>query len=362
MVEERPRLPNKVAEFVIRHVDDYASLDAPDLASSEEVFTDVAENILKKQQVNVPKIGSGSVFSVYSLVGEKNIVLKRMRVGTPEDFAEIQEQHEQAVSYFGSEYIPHTSFVTVHGTNFGDHNMSFQQSLEFVALQESVDGVLFRGRFTDEFLLELGEVTPEMRESVDGYIERYRAMQQEDLAVPDPQLMFDKEQNRVWHFDTNLPVVFQEYVTDNSFLRHVLGDEYTVSTPQELLEVITTHHPGFHDLHGRAWSEIREEFSYESERMSNNILPDESYIYAGEKESMQDLFKAFEYFPPDGGDNTFVRELRRHGIASPRPPEYVHREAEAEPPVVAKHVPIWVREQRRNNNTGMFPNHKDHTK
>ncbi len=333
MKQERApqRLPNKVTDFVLDNIPQYELLNAPNTEIGKQRFNEVSADVLSYRHVG-KSIGHGGFLEVHPLRGAKDVLVKRLRAANmyllgrgSEEVASLwnnlQDEHAMFEQYFGPEHVPHTEFVIVQGTNFGDYRRSaFLSDVEYVMLQETVKGVPYSENPQDLRQLKRAAqgITPKMQGKVDAFVEKYRRMVKEERKAPDgSQVTFDFGGEHVWLTDTNFPEDFDRATSNNQFIQSFVTEpDFQIENPQALVNFLTSTVNEFSTLHGQSWEDIRSHISYNSalhvqarERL-RRIGFDEAKVL-----DFDNLMNALDFFPPEG-DNRFIRHLNVLGITS----------------------------------------------
>lgn len=317
--ESRSKSPNKVSEFILQNVPKWESLNAPTLEAGKQKYKEAVITVLQGQEAKDETIGFGG-YLVQPVAGREDLVLKRLhsqprKAHAAEWFEERQAEHSVFEEYFG-DFVPPAEFAIVPNKKYHDPDDYFYLQDEYVVLQERVSGEEYIGDRvgSDEYLRSVGErVTPRMRQRVDQFVERYQTLADEKGWVPENQMMFDFENETVWVVDTNNPYCLKLFMEGNFYIEE--GQD-TKITPQEVVDVVTDTFYEYHDLKGKPWTEVQDEFTTESGRYHsvNSWL---KFNGRGRYSDFQGLIQGLENFPPEG-ENKFIRKLREFGIASPK--------------------------------------------
>jgi len=273
--------------------------------------------------------------SVHELLNNEKLVVKRLHaardkkhhqeeLNNDEYFALLKEQHETIEGYFGNDFVPNTEFVVVE-SNMGNHNPElYLPSKEYLMVQEKIKGVEIR-----DYLHEYANpkiLSEDTKNALRLFIERYNEMMSKEQEIIEDQFFIDDQQRKVSIYDTNHPISFCRYVSDNGFLKQFNISESAIQTSQDLLNLFFSKIPELAVL-------SRKEYQTEIAPvlfMGNcplylkimNILRNrysdctEDFVYQGKKigktnyveEGFKNLLVAVDYFPPKG-NNIFIRKI-----------------------------------------------------
>lgn len=319
-VESRSKSPNKVSEFILQNVPMWDDLNAPTLSEGKQKYKDAVVMVLQGQEAKDETIGFGGGFLVQPVAGREDLVLKRLhsqpnKTNATEWFEERQAEHAVFEEYFG-DFVSPAEFAVVPNKKYHDPDRYFYLPDEYVVIQERVYGEEYIGDRvgSDEYLNSVGQrVTPRMRQRVDQFVDRYQQMVEAKGWVPENQLMFDFKNETMWVVDTNDPFRLGLFTEGNFYMEE--GQDTKV-TPQTVVDTVTDNFYEYHDLKGKPWSEVQEEFTTDSDRYHSAYAWLE-YTGRGRNSDFNALIHGLQNFPPEG-ENMFIRKLREFGIASPK--------------------------------------------
>jgi hypothetical protein len=214
--------------------------------------------------------------------------LRAARFSDPEaKLREFQHDHVLLERYFGAAHILPTGFHVLD-RNFDEHS-DYVPGHEYVMIQEYV-----RGTTLLEALEDWQGDPPEWLDArVGSFVAAYRALQARELAIPDcfsvrsEHVKVDRERQRLVLIDTNNVVLVRRDLAANELFQRYHPDISTTT-----LEV----------LHEVFWR-ICADYEFDRQRISSP-RPDLNYR---EVRAIEQLVR---YFPRDGGDNQYLRELQ----------------------------------------------------
>lgn len=318
--------PDRVTEFVLKNVDSFEELNAGSLKEGHKQFRKALIKALEKQTAG-EEVGRGGQFLVNRLRESKGIVIKRLRGGekmdlqgnltTDEYFRELRRQHKTVHKYFGDRFIPRTEFVEVD-SNFDDPNPPYfkvQPGHEYVMVQEEIDG-----EEVSYFLMRetrLPTIFTALKESLREFVRCYRSMMCNERAVIENQFYINFETGEVKVSDTNHYPTYDDYVRDNGLLNELGINPDGVNSAEEILEILTEHLPELSLIKGLPYSTAIETLDFRDElygKACNGIADRYSDDEERKEKALsgfKKLLRAAEYFPPEGEDNVFIRNVIR---------------------------------------------------
>ncbi len=222
-------------------------------------------------------------------------LVKRLRARRFADplakFHEFEADHQLLTRYFGAPLRPpqvlETDFLVLE-RNFDSHG-DYEVGREYVMVQRFVRGTTLQ-EAADQ---ARGSPSGWLRREVERFVERYRAMQRIELAIPDcfsirsEHIKVDDENQRLVLIDTNNVVQVRRDLGANRLFLRYFGEAVAGVTIEAL-----------HDVFER----ICADYTFDRQHL-HSPHPELNYR---EARAIEQLIR---YFPRHGGDNQYLREL-----------------------------------------------------
>ncbi len=314
--QDKPQLPNKVAEYVLSSVPTNRKLNAHTLQDADSVFKSELVAALKKADIG-KKFPLGSTLISHPIENDDRIVVKRVSLSSVDDVNEswlqYQQEHQLIEKYFGRRFVPYTEFVIVDGI-LRDNESGLLDN-EHVLIQERVTGEEY-----DPFSRHaLPQVSPQLKDEMVEFIKRYEHMTLEAGVCIDDQIMVDYANGKIKVFDTNNLTNFNIIVQNaaRGFFEAFHIDPTTIQTPQDIMRVFGDVLPDFASLRGADYNA----FLHDS-RGGKNTACSLSYQYLSERfidqydvrsvgGAFNELVSLLQQFAPEGYHNEYIQYIMK---------------------------------------------------
>lgn len=288
---------------------------------------DNLQHKLEKQESIIGRaIGSGGQFRTYTIKGEPDNVIKRL-FKRPGDipsgatlnsyFESMKNEHELALHYFGSEFVPDTRFFRLSYSlrpNVRDADWKFPEGHEYIMVQKKVRGIEISEVLASPPL----DLSPQLRVKLRDFVHKWRVMQK-DGFMPEFQFLLDPVTSQIGLYDTNHIISFRQRVNRIRRLFFDSGlDPNEVEGPQQVLETLLKV-PEFEKYKNQSFQSYRhifDPYNPEGKKLlssSFDRLKKEFDFFEVHERSAEisGLFYLIRFFPPEG-DVFEIKQLIDH--------------------------------------------------